>query len=143
MPSSPEAEKVGPWLVGISRCWQSGKFGLCKLMARKRLDTDSLPAIARRLRALRHWLGFSQQEMAEQLSLPKNTWAGYEGTRSRIPVDAALDLYRRWRIDPKWVYMGIEADMTIETMKELNAQLAIDDERERGRSAGIVNGNAA
>lgn len=104
-------------------------------MTRKRIDPDSLPAIARRLRALRRLLADSQREFAEELGIPKNTWAGYESGKSRIPIDSALELYRRWQVDPKWVYLGIESGMILdrEIMRRLKALLA-EEEEEPGQN---------
>lgn len=115
-------------------------------MAKKRIDPDSLPEIARRLRALRRVLGYSQRELAAKLGIPKNTWAGYESGKSRIVLDSAFLLYNEWQIDPKWVYMGIKADMKRERMDALDAELAKDhkgDDDEAGNGNGALNGNAA
>jgi hypothetical protein len=119
--SSPEAEKSDLGNKGLPGLVSPEYFGLSRFMARKRLDTDSLPAIARRLRAVRHWLGFRNRKWPINSASLKTHGRGMRGPDPVSRSTRRLIYISRWRIDPKWVYMGIEADMTIETMNELNA----------------------
>lgn len=109
-------------------------------MARKRINPDSLPEIARRLRAVRRVTKMTQREFAEEIGIPKNTWAGYESGKSRIPIDSVIILVRRYKISSDWVYMGITGGMFSGLLKELEAELAKDG---GGQEDDPANENAA
>ena len=92
-------------------------------MTRKRMDDESVPAISHRLRLLRHarvgdHFG-SKAEFARLMDINPATWSGYETEVGRINVDTAMELYKRLGVTMEWVYLGIEAMMPADLMREI------------------------
>lgn len=106
-------------------------------MSTKRIDPDSIPAIAARLKALRKLLSpASQAEFARMADIPKNTWNTYETGAGRIPIDAAMRLYRIWNVSPDWIYLGVTGNMPYDLMNKLQEQMKKDAENDNGEPEG-------
>jgi transcriptional regulator with XRE-family HTH domain len=85
-------------------------LALLPSMNRKRINPESLPEIARRLRVLREALGYETQgQMAAELGMTSNSWNNYERGFSRINLDAGLAIQRRWGVPLDWLYIGSTA----------------------------------
>lgn len=80
-----------------------------RMTNRKRLDPESVPAIARRLQLLRQAVSGSQAELCARLGFNRTTWNTYETARGRISVDFAMALHREFGVPLDWIYMGISA----------------------------------
>lgn len=110
-------------------------------MSRKRLDPDSLPAIAARLVALRRVKAPTQAEFARIIDVPKNTWNTYETASGRINIDTAMKLYRIWGVDPSWIYLGIQSNMPGDLMNLIRNELRKNDkDNDNGEDDGRRNG---
>ena len=74
-------------------------------------DAQSIESIARRLRALRHALGLTQEEMVMAIgsfSGPQ-MWGNYEKAYRRISLDHAQALRARYGLTLDWIYNGNQA----------------------------------
>lgn len=67
---------------------------------------EDIKAIGQRLRALRQTTGMQQGEFALHCGFTQAQWSNIENGISRISVDAAMVLQRKFRIPLDWVYLG-------------------------------------
>src|SRR4051794_6407010 len=77
--------------------------------------------IGQRLSHLRHALGLTQRQLADQLNITGPRWANYEVGTSRIPVDVALRLVEKWEVSLDWVYYGKQAGMPKALLRSVKA----------------------
>jgi transcriptional regulator with XRE-family HTH domain len=98
-------------------------------MNRKRINPESLPEIAHRLTILREALGYrTQGEMAAVLGMTAGSWSNYERGFSRINIDAALLLQRRFGIPLDYVYIGLTAMLPSHLAAKIREIESRDDE---------------
>jgi DNA-binding XRE family transcriptional regulator len=63
-------------------------------------------AVCKRLRMAREFLGVTQSECAEQISMDRSTLVNYESTRSPVRWEFALRFCRQWIISEEWLATG-------------------------------------
>jgi transcriptional regulator with XRE-family HTH domain len=80
-------------------------------MPKKRLRPDTIPEIARRLRLLRMAVTSSQAEFCRRAGISTQLWNNYERGLSRIGIDTAISLQRKFAVPLDWIYLGIEAQL--------------------------------
>jgi transcriptional regulator with XRE-family HTH domain len=84
-------------------------------------EAASYIATGKRLSHLRGALGLTQRQIAGELNITGPRWANYEVGTSRIPVDVALQLVKRWGVSLDWIYYGSEAIMPKELLRKIKA----------------------
>ena len=84
-------------------------------------QASSYVAVGQRLSRLRRALGLTQRQLADQLNITGPRWANYELGTSRIPVDMALELVRRWDVSLDWVYYGNRSMMPKSLLRRIEA----------------------
>lgn len=91
--------------------------------------TSSTPsAVGRRLRATRVALGYERQsEFYAEIGVPANTANQWEMGRSRINLDAASALKRRFNLTLDWIYLGDPQHLTKQLADRIDTALAVHD----------------
>lgn len=69
-------------------------------------DSDLKEAVGRRLAAARLALGKTQEQLATEIGVERNTYANWEGGSRLAQVQAMLRLMATHRITLEWVYAG-------------------------------------
>lgn len=88
---------------------------------------ESIPEIAKRLRAVRMALGLSQAEISRRIGAQPTQWGNWEKARARIRVDEAMALKKRFGIPTDWIYLGDDRSMPYDLMRAIEAQEAISE----------------
>lgn len=84
----------------------------------------SLQAIAGRLEAARHALGFSTKKaFADAIGggMTPQKWNNYLKCRDRIPVDIAIRLCARFGLSLDWIYLGTTRNLPGELARKIRA----------------------
>lgn len=69
-------------------------------------DSALKEAVGRRLAAARLALGKTQEQLAAEIGVERNTYANWEGGSRLAQVQAMLRLMARHRVTLEWVYAG-------------------------------------
>lgn len=100
----------------------------------KRLEPSDISAISHRMRLLRHIVGMNQSEFARDLGMSRNVWNNVEIEFSRIGVDTAMKLCRKYGplfgIDLDWIYFGDETLLRAnfrDKLREMERALAAEE----------------
>ena len=70
---------------------------------------DYLSALGARIAIARNELSISQAKMAETLGISLRAYQSYELGKRSIPVEALVELNRKFDVDLNWVLLGAEA----------------------------------
>lgn len=97
----------------------------------KRVDPNSVPEIARRLRLLRKAVASNATELVRRTGITKNAWSNYENAFARIGVDAAMKLCDRFHLTLDWIFRGDERFLTKSFVDKLARAARELDEQDR------------
>jgi transcriptional regulator with XRE-family HTH domain len=64
--------------------------------------------IGERLSEIREGLRFSQADFASELGISLRAYQSYERTERELPFSVAIELYRKFQVNPIWLALGIE-----------------------------------
>ena len=70
---------------------------------------EYLSALGARMAIARNELGMSQTKIAQALGISLRAYQSYELGKRSIPVEALVDLPRKFDVDLNWILLGVEA----------------------------------
>ena len=70
---------------------------------------DYLSALGARIAIARNELGMSQAKLAEALGISLRAYQSYELGKRSIPVEALVEMHRKFDVDLNWILLGVEA----------------------------------
>ncbi|MFV1658487.1 helix-turn-helix domain-containing protein [Phaeobacter sp. JH20_27] len=70
---------------------------------------DYLSALGARIAIARNELSISQVKMADALGISLRAYQSYELGKRSIPVEALVELHRKFDVDLNWILLGAEA----------------------------------
>lgn len=97
----------------------------------KRVDPNSVPEIARRLRLLRKAVASNAMELVRRTGITKNAWSNYENAFARIGVDAAMKLCKEYGVTLDWIYFGDTEFLRERMAKKIRAVAEQEAEEDR------------
>lgn len=99
-----------------------------ELMARvlNRPD-DYLGGLGARMAIARNELGLSQARLAAALGISLRAYQSYELGKRSIPVEALVDMHRKFGVDLTWILLGVDAVRPAHDLAALEAfETALD-----------------
>ncbi len=106
-------------------------------MSRVRVDPNTIPLIARRLRVLREAVAGNQAEFCRRVGISQTAWNNYERGRARLSINAATKIREALKIPTDWIYFGdtvvLEAVTPRQTVEAIRAVEVRDEAAERDR----------
>jgi len=69
---------------------------------------DYLGGLGARMAIARNELGLSQARLAAALGMSLRAYQGYELGKRSIPVEALVDMHRRFGVDLNWILLGAD-----------------------------------
>lgn len=88
---------------------------------------DYLSALGARIAIARNELGLSQAKMSEALGMSLRAYQSYELGKRSIPVEALVELHRKYDVDLNWILLGVEAVRMKHDLAALEAfEIALD-----------------
>lgn len=81
--------------------------------------TDSVPAIAERLRTLRKAYGPTQVGFTARVGINQPTWNNWEREIGRISLDEAMKLVRAIGVTLDWIYRGETSTLRLDIQDRL------------------------
>ena len=106
-------------------------------MSRVRVDPNTIPLIATRLRVLREAVAENQAEFCRRVGISQTAWNNYERGRARLSINAATKIREALKIPTDWIYYGdtvvLEAVTPHDIVEAIRAVEARDEAAERNQ----------
>jgi transcriptional regulator with XRE-family HTH domain len=93
-------------------------------MSKAERPTETIAEAGRRLKAARHALGLSQEELAKAIGVERNALSNWETGQRLADVLAMARLYNEFNVTLEWIYCGTLAQMPYAIATKIRQKLA-------------------